>query len=233
MYAPTWSTDSKKLAWADKDARLWYVDINEKKQVEVDRGKYGEILNYSWSPDSKWLAYDKNAENAYAVVHLYSLADAKITPVTTSMTNSFAPVLDPDGKYLYFLSDRDFNEVLGNVDFEFANPKTTRIYVVTLRKDETSPFQPLSDETQIKKEENKDELVAPSVGKAPAKPAKKPEEKGEKEPEKEKESDERDPGKSQKAAAPAPEFTSIPGGARLVATTARRASLAHLDESPP
>ena len=76
-------------------------------------GKYGEILNYSWSPDSKWLAYDKNAENSYSVVHLYSLADSKITPVTTSMTNSFAPVFDPDGKYLYFLSDRDFNEVLG------------------------------------------------------------------------------------------------------------------------
>ena len=75
------------------------------------------------------------------------------------MTNSYAPVFDPEGKYLYFLSDRDFNEVLGNVDFEFANPKTTRIYVVTLRKDEASPFQPLSDETQIKKEENKDELL--------------------------------------------------------------------------
>ena len=158
-YAPTWSPDSKKLAWSDKDTRLWYVDINEKKQVEVDRGKYFEILNYSWSPDSKWLAYDKNAENAYAVVHLYSLADAKITPVTTNMTNSYAPVFDPEGKYLYFLSDRDFNEVLGNVDFEFSNPKTTRIYVVTLRTDETSPFLPLSDETQIKKEESKDELT--------------------------------------------------------------------------
>jgi tricorn protease len=68
------------------------------------------------------------------------------------MNNSFAPVFDPDGKYLYFLSDRDFNEVLGNVDFEFANPKTTRIYVVTLRADEPSPFKPLSDEAQIKKE---------------------------------------------------------------------------------
>ena len=134
------------------------MDINEKKQVEIDHGKYGEILNYSWSPDSKWLAYDKNAENGYSVVHLYSLADNKITPVTTSMTNSYSPVFDPDGKYLYFLSDRDFNEVLGNVDFEFANPKTTRIYVVTLRADEPSPFLPLSDETQIKKEENKDEL---------------------------------------------------------------------------
>ena len=165
-YAPAWSPDSKKVAWSDKDCRLWYADINVKKQVEVDRGKYGEILNYSWSPDSKWLAYDKNDENGYSVVQLYSLADSKITPVTTSMTNSYAPVFDPDGKYLYFLSDRDFNEVLGNVDFEFANPKTTRIYVVTLRQDEPSPFQPLSDETQIKKEENKDELLSPSQAKA-------------------------------------------------------------------
>ncbi len=158
-YAPVWSPDSKKLAWSDKDCRLWYVDVNDKKQIAIDQGKYGEILNYSWSPDSKWLAYDKNAENSYSVVQLYSVATGKITPVTTSMTNSFAPVFDPDGKYLYFLSDRDFNEVLGNVDFEFSNPKTTRIYVVTMRADEPSPFQPLSDETQIKKEENKDELL--------------------------------------------------------------------------
>src|SRR5207247_1630211 len=45
------------------------------------------------------------------------------------------------------------NEVLGNVDFEFANPKTTRVYVVTLSKDEPSPFKPQSDETEIKKSE--------------------------------------------------------------------------------
>ena len=82
------------------------------------------------------------------------------------MTNSFSPVFDPDGKYLYFLSDRDFNEVIGNVDFEFSNPKTTRIYLVTLRADEPSPFQPQSDETQIKKEENKDELLT-TPGKEP------------------------------------------------------------------
>ncbi len=164
-YAPVWSPDSKKLALSDKDCRLWYVDINDKKPVAIDQGKYGEILNYSWSPDSKWVAYAKDAENAYSVVHLFSLADNKITPVTTAMTNSFSPVFDPEGKYLYFLSDRDFNEVLGNVDFEFANPKATRIYVVTLRADEPSPFQPLSDETQIKKEENKDELLTPPARK--------------------------------------------------------------------
>jgi len=176
-FQPVWSPDSKKIAWGDKDTRLWYADITEKKAVEVDRGKYGEIQNYSWSPDNKWLAYDKNADNSYSVVNLYSLADRKITPVTTTMTNSFSPIFDPDGKYLYFLSDRDFNEVLGNIDFEFANPKTTRVYIATLRKDEPSPFPALSDEAEVK-EAKKDEPTptpVPPSAKKPTKKAPKPE----------------------------------------------------------
>ena len=152
-FAPAWSFDSKKLAWADKDLRLWYVDINDRKPVEVDRGKYGEITNYAWSPDSRWLVYDKSENSGFSLVYLYSLETRTSTPVTTSMTNSYGGIFDPEGKYLYFLSDRDYNEIVGSIDFEFANPKTTRVYVVTLRKDEPSPFQVLSDEAQIKKEE--------------------------------------------------------------------------------
>jgi tricorn protease len=186
-FTPAWSPDSKKLAWADKDLRLWYVDIGDKKQVEVDRGKYGEIVNYVWSPDSKWLAYDKNAENQYSIVDLYSLTDQKITPATTSMTNSFGPVFDPEGKYLYFMSDRDFNEVLGNFDFEFANPKTTRVYVVTLQKDEPSPFPALSDEAQVKKDETPASPGDNKEAKSEAKDKDKEKESKEKEKEKEKE----------------------------------------------
>ena len=168
-FGPQWSPDSKKLAWADKDLQLWYVDVSAKKPVAVDKAKYGEITNYAWSPDSKWIAYDKPADNFYSFVNLYSLADGKITPVTTSMTNSYAPLFDPEGKYLYFLSDRDFNEVLGNVDFEFANPKTTRVYIATLRKDQASPFPALSDEAEIKKEEQATTPtpVPPPIGAAP------------------------------------------------------------------
>ena len=152
-FPPVWSMDSKKLAWADKDLRLWYTDLGVKKPVEVDRAKYGEITNYSWSPDSKWLAYDKPDENGNSFVLLYSLADKKITSVTTSFTHSNSPIFDPAGKYLYFISNRDFNEVVGNYDFEFSNPKTARVYVATLRADEPSPFPALSDEVAIKKDE--------------------------------------------------------------------------------
>ncbi len=152
-FPPAWSPDSKKIAWADKDLNLWYVDVGDKKPVKIDHADYGEITNYSWAPDSKWLAYDKNGENQYSVVYVYSLADSKSTAVTSSMNNSYAAIFDPEGKYLFYLSDRDFNEVLGNIDFEFANPKTTRVYVVTLKKDTPSPFSLQSDETEVKKAE--------------------------------------------------------------------------------
>ena len=153
MFQPQWSPDNSKIAWADKDLKLWYIDIKDKKPVEVDRGKFNEIQNYSWSPDSKWLAYDKNLDTGFSVVYLYSLADSKITPVTSPLKNSFGEVFDPEKRYLYFLSDRDYNEVLGNFDFEFANPKTTRVYLVTLTADEPSPFPALSDEVKVKSEE--------------------------------------------------------------------------------
>ena len=153
MFQPAWSPDSTKIAWADQTLRLWYVDIKDKTPVEVDRAKFGEIQNYNWSPDSKWLTYDKNEASGYSVVYLYGLADKKITAVTSPLNNSFGAEFDPDKRYLYFLSDRDYNEVLGNIDFEFANPKTTRVYIVTLTADEPSPFPALSDEVKVQNEE--------------------------------------------------------------------------------
>src|SRR5271157_5890702 len=83
MFQPAWSPDSTKIAWADKDLKLWYVDIKAKQPVEVDRGKYFEIHNYNWSPDSKWLAYDKQEYSGFSVVYLYRLADGKVTTVTS------------------------------------------------------------------------------------------------------------------------------------------------------
>jgi tricorn protease len=150
---PVWSPDSQKLAYADKSLRLFYVDIKEKKPVQIDQGKYADLTDYAWSPDSQWLTYAKAAENGFGVVYLYSLENKKTTPVTTSFTGSTNPQFDPDGKYLYFLSARDYNEVLGVFDASFANPKAQRVYVVTLRSDTPSPFAPQSDEVEMKKPE--------------------------------------------------------------------------------
>jgi tricorn protease len=187
---PLWSPDSKKLVFADKEARLYYVDVSEKKPVFIDQGKYFDITDYNWSPDSSWVAYSKAAENHNGVIYLYGLADKKITPVTTNASDSSGPYFDPEGKYLYFLSNRDYNEVLGVYDFEFANPKAGGVYIVTLRADEPSPLPVLSDEVTVAK--SPDVLLTPIPGQMPPqkppetkkpKPAAKPEAaEGEKKP---------------------------------------------------
>ena len=144
--SPQWSPDSQKLLFADKSLRLFYVDIKEKKPVLIDQGKYADLTDYNWSPDSKWVAYSKVEKNTNGVIYLYSLTDKKITAATTDFYGGWNPVFDPGGQYLYFLSSRDYNAVLGVYDSEFANPKATRVYALTLRKDTASPLAPQSDE---------------------------------------------------------------------------------------
>ena len=98
----------------------------------------------------------------------------KSTAVTGELVNSLLPIWDPEGKYLYFLSDRDYNEVIGAFDFEFTNPKTTRVYLLTLRADLPSPFPALSDETEIKREPPAPVLGAHQTRRKPAAPAASP-----------------------------------------------------------
>ena len=148
--APTWSPDSKKLLYADKSLRLFYVDINQKRPVQIDKARYFDLNEYTWSPDSRWVAYGKQAENHNEALFLYSLEGGKITPVTIDFYNSHSPAFDPGGRYFYFLSERDYNEVLGVFDAEFSNPKATRVYAITLHADTPSPFAPESDEVTIK-----------------------------------------------------------------------------------
>ena len=170
---PVWAPDSRKLLFADKQARLFYVDIDQKKPVLIDQGKYFDLTDYHWSPDSNWVAYAKASDNHNNVVYLYSVSDRKITPVTTSASDSSAPYFDPEGKYLYFLSNRDFNEVLGVFDLEFANPKAGRVYIVTLRADEPSPLPVLSDEATTRRPP--DVLLAPTpAGQKPPPPPEQP-----------------------------------------------------------
>jgi tricorn protease len=160
--APVWSPDSKKLLFADKDVRLWYVDLETKKPVLIDQGHYDDLQGYSWSPDSKWVAYGKTSSNHNSVIYLYSLADSHITPVTAEFYSSWSSTFDPDGKYLYFLSSRNYNETLGVYDMEFSNPKATRPYVVTLRADLPSPFAPEREEETPPAEKKKEEPPKPA-----------------------------------------------------------------------
>ena len=152
-YEIYWSPDSKKLLWGDKKLRLRYVDINSKKIKEVTKATAWEIRNYAWSPDSKWIAYAKPEEEGMNKVYLFSLSESKSYEVTDGWYSASQPAFSSDGKYLYFVSNRDFNPIYSWTEWNHAYRDISRIYFVTLSKDTESPFKPKSDEVEIKKEE--------------------------------------------------------------------------------
>jgi tricorn protease len=157
-YGPVWSPDSEKLLYWDKLHRLWYVGVAEKKPVQVDQGEYADIADANWSPDSRWIAYSKNDRRGAGQMFIYSLEQKKATKVSDGFYNDTNPVFDPEGKYLFFFSQRYFFPSIGQLDQRFNYYTTDGIFALTLKSDEASPFTAQSDEEKAAAEkEGKDQ----------------------------------------------------------------------------
>lgn len=161
-FAPVWSPDSKKIAYGDKKQRLRWVDVETGEIHDADRGRFGDITSYTWSPDSRWIAYTKDAENQVAVIWLHDLESGTSTALTEPLTDNWNPAFGPDGKYLYFLSNRDFHLKFSAWEFNYLYEKPTRVFVGTLRKDVARPFEPQSDEEEPKASEANGEDEKPA-----------------------------------------------------------------------
>jgi tricorn protease len=163
-----WSPDSRKIMWADKKLRLRYLDVDSKAVTEVANAKAFEFFQYTWSPDSRWIAYAKPEDEVLNKIYLYSLEKKSTIEVTDGWYASASPAFSSDGKYLFFVSNRDFNPLYSAVEYDYFYQDMARIFLVTLAKDGDSPFKPKSDEVEMKKE------VAKTAPKAAAKETKAP-----------------------------------------------------------
>jgi tricorn protease len=152
-YQPVWSPDSKKIMWSDRNQKLHYVDIDTKVVTEIDYDPYGEFGDNEWSPDSKWIVYGKRNENRFAQVYLYSTEQKKSFVVTDNWYNSGNPVFSSDGKYLFFISTRDFNPTYSWIEWNVSYSDMGGIYFVTLNKETPSLFALKSDEVMESKAE--------------------------------------------------------------------------------
>jgi tricorn protease len=145
-YPPVWSPDSSKLAFGDKKQRLRIVDVGSGALTEVDRFTHDDPTSYVWAPDSRWLAYVKGNASRNTSIWLYSTEAKEARQLTPDETSETEPVFDPDGRYLYFLSNRDYNLAFSAYEFNFLYNNATRIYAATLAADGPALHRPQSDE---------------------------------------------------------------------------------------
>ncbi|MCB0060954.1 MAG: PD40 domain-containing protein, partial [Caldilineaceae bacterium] len=162
-----------KLALTNHRHELMLVDLESGSLTVVDHSPHRLIAGFDWSPDGRWLAYGHSASPKTTAIRLYRLADEEaadpamqesaIHTITQPILRDVQPAFDPEGKYLYFLSYREFNPVYDNLHFELGFPWGMRPYLITLRADLPNPFIPqptLEDED----EDEEDNTNSPTAG---------------------------------------------------------------------
>jgi tricorn protease len=179
-YQLFWSPNSKMVAFVDKAMEIFIYDLEKNSTVKVDKAYYfyqGSLQSFrvSWSSDSRWLAYSRDLQTRQTAIFLYDVTANKAHQVTSGFYGDANPAFDPDGKYLYFATNRTFNPIYGDIDNTFIYANSTNIAAVPLTDDVTSPLAPKNDVVAVKKDEPKKDEPA----------AKKDEKKPEKEPAKE------------------------------------------------
>jgi tricorn protease len=159
FYGPTWSPDSKKIAYTDKRLNLWYVDIEKGTPVKVATERFEDptsAINEAWSPDSKWLTYTRYLPSHQHAVFVYSIESGKESQITDGTADTRYPVFDKNGKTLYFTASTDMGLNVGWLDLSsFQHPVTRSVYAVVLKKGDPNPIEPESDEEKVAKPEEK------------------------------------------------------------------------------
>ncbi|MCC6234210.1 MAG: PD40 domain-containing protein [Verrucomicrobiales bacterium] len=140
------SPDGSWIAFGDKDQKLWIHHVEKRETRLVASSSTGTLTDFSWSPDSQWLAYASEATNGYARLHLYRPDGEQRATLTSERVNSYDPAWSPDGKWLYFLSDRNLRSMVrapwGHLQPEPYFVETTKIYQIALTSGLRSPFAP-------------------------------------------------------------------------------------------
>jgi tricorn protease len=148
-----WSPDGKKIAYVDNSQTIYVLDVASGRCAKAGGNRvYTPIgmLSYSWSPDSRWLAYTAQPNPLVSALYLYDTQQDRSTPVTDGLSEVTQPVFERNGKYLYVIASTDAGPAL---DW-FAQStqglvRTRAIYAIALTKDAPNPFARESDEEKV------------------------------------------------------------------------------------
>ncbi len=163
-YTPYWSPDSKKIAFIDETNTLSIINIATSAVTIAGNTKWnqghGSRYGYkiSWSPDSKWLAFTQGLENANNAIFIFDVNAKKLHQATSGFFEDFHPVFSTDGKYLFYLTNRNMSAAYSDMgDGTWIYPNSTQIASVSLTKDTPSLLKVKNDalESKDKKEGDK------------------------------------------------------------------------------
>ena len=162
-YSLYWSPNSKHLSFVDETNTIYVVNT-ENGDTKI-AGNYswnighGGRFSYpiSWSTDSKWVAFTEGLDNSNSAIFLYNLETEQKHQATSGFYQDFAPTFSSDGKYLFYLTNRNFSPSYSDMgDGTWVYPNATQIASVSLTSDAPSLLEPKNDEFTVKEDKEEE-----------------------------------------------------------------------------
>lgn len=173
------SPDGKWIVHDDCKQRLWLLEVESGRNQLLEQGEAFGNWNFEgikWSPDSSALVVQVaniGNQGRYGLV-MFRVADGQRVAVTSQRYSNFSPAFSPDGRWLWFLSNRNFVALnatpWGERNMGPFFDKRTRAYAIALQPGNRFPFQPKDELAPLKPEPSTAAAPVPGEGQ-PAAPA--------------------------------------------------------------
>ncbi|HNX65500.1 MAG TPA: S41 family peptidase [Bacteroidales bacterium] len=155
------SPDGNYIVYSEKDNRLLLWSKEKKSSTLIAENAFGFSGPYSWSPDSHWFAYNDASASQISFIKIYNVKTGSSYKVTDDRLESIMPRFSNDGKWLYFISERTFDNSVGSPwgrrQPEPYYQNAAKIYALALDPKAVFPFIEQNELTA-----QKDETVKPA-----------------------------------------------------------------------
>ena len=134
------SDEGDQVLFSNHRFEVVHLNVGDGSCRLVDDSSNDPVAGMAWAPDSRHVAFSVHDSYHTATIKIADLQEQTLEAVTAGHFRDIHPTFDPAGRYLYFLSYRQFTPTRDQMYEELSFPKGCKPCVVTLRRDEPSPF---------------------------------------------------------------------------------------------